>query len=98
MNSVHPLFQPLIDSIAPPMRQARCHCGRTEPSSPQKQFAFEYRGPGSQRAREQCKHCGYFECAHGTGKPHLKHIEGHTFEPHGPYEFDAFYCGCQGWD
>lgn len=21
-----------------------------------------------------------------------------TFEPHGPYEFDSYYCGCRGWD
>jgi hypothetical protein len=22
----------------------------------------------------------------------------HKFEPHGPYEYDRFYCGCHGWD
>lgn len=22
----------------------------------------------------------------------------HEFEPHGPYEFDEFYCGCHSWD
>jgi hypothetical protein len=22
----------------------------------------------------------------------------HEFEPHGPYEYDRFYCGCHGWD
>lgn len=103
MNNVHPIFQSILAGIAPSVapdltgRQARCGCGKLAPSSP-KLFGFEYRGAGSQYAQIACKHCGYFDVAHGTGKPHLKHIEGHAFEPHGSYEFDSYYCGCRGWD
>lgn len=79
-------------------RQARCSCGKRRPSSIAKtdEFAFEYRGAGS-HAATQCKHCGYFECAHETGLPHLRHVCEH-YEPHGAHEFDLFYCGCRGWD
>jgi len=82
-------------------RMARCSCGKIEPSNPATQFGFEYRGPGSRAAVENCGKCGYFECAHElaeTGAPHLTHLVDHLFTPHGPYEFDSFYCGHAGWD
>jgi hypothetical protein len=51
---------------------------------------FEYRGPASTVAREHCR-CGYYECAHPTR-------DCRQFHPHGPYDYDLFYCGCRGWD
>lgn len=69
---------------------------------------FEYKGEGSKIAQEQCK-CGYFEVAHASsanlGK-HLQNADGtpndraikHEFEARGAHEFDAYYCGCFGWD
>lgn len=77
-------------------RMARCGCGRTVPSSLDLPF-FEWRGDGSYEATHSCKHCGYFESAHKTGKPHLKHCE-HDFEPRGDFGLDAYYCGHAGWD
>lgn len=79
-------------------RLAKCGCGNTRQSDLDLAF-FEYLGPGSPAAAKTCKHCRYHEVAHE--KPLPKHLEkqcGHDFEPHGPFEFDRFYCGCRGWD
>ena len=79
-------------------RLARCGCGNTQPSTDHDHLAFfEYRGPGSADASRLCS-CGYTEGAHGTDKPHLQKLNNHTFTPHGPYEFDTYYCGHAGWD
>lgn len=86
-------------------RQAQCSCGRTRPSDPDKLAFFEYRGPGSKIAARACKHCGFYEEAHSTGfwnksngDLSLLSPRFHAFKPHGPYDFDEFYCGCRGWD
>lgn len=80
-------------------RLAKCSCGKTQPSSDRARLAFfEFRGEGSPAAMAHCKHCGYYEVAHNTGKPHLKGNVCEHFEPHGAYDFDLFYCGCRGWD
>lgn len=81
-------------------RLAKCSCGNSRPSDASLAF-FEYRGPGSDVAATDCKHCGYHEAAHN---PEVK--KGHWreqficdhFEPHGGYDHDIFYCGCRGWD
>lgn len=79
-------------------REARCSYGHhprgTVPSRLDLAF-FEYRGPGSPAATEQCKKCGYLKMAHDEGRTQQGKCE---FEPHGPYEFDKYYCGCWGWD
>ena len=79
-------------------REARCTCGKTMPSSTGLAF-FEYRGDNSEAAVKFCKTCAYAEHAHeikGTVK-HLQHCCD-TFEPHGAWDYDSFYCGCKGWD
>src|ERR1700760_2938793 len=43
-------------------REAKCHCGKTQPSSPNLPF-FEFCGEGSQSSKDQCK-CGYAWIAH----------------------------------
>ena len=73
-------------------RIAKCSCGKEKESSVDLAF-FEFKGVGSHRAENICKHCGYHLIPHTNGK-----ITDHEFEPHGPFEFDEYYCGCQGWD
>lgn len=75
-------------------RTARCTCGACKPSSPELAF-FEFRGEGSRHATELCK-CGYTQGAHE--KPHVSNKCPTGFTPRGPHEFDAYYCGCRGWD
>ncbi len=88
------------------MRQARCTCKRTVPSSTDLAF-FEDCGPGSKRAAEQCK-CGYMACAHDPAymaknvpsnrKTVVERGECKGFEARGSAEYDMYYCGCRGWD
>ena len=83
-------------------RQARCHGELVKPSSRDLPF-FEFMGEGSRDATLSCKHCGYYKEAHEYSerrihKEPIKETRDHTFEPHGPYEFDRFYCGHSGWD
>lgn len=73
-------------------RQARCGCKKTVPSSFSLAF-FEYMGPGSPKSTQHCK-CGYYESAHRPNS----NCRCRKFVPHGPYEFDSFYCGHAGWD
>lgn len=79
-------------------RQAKCSCGRTAPSSPELAF-FEFRGPGSEAALEMCKHCPYNVRAH---RPEVMAkndaLKCTSFEAHGAFEFDKYYCGCRGWE
>jgi len=78
-----------------------CRC--QQPSGGDLAF-FEYRGPSSHYATEQCL-CGYAEVAHSPemlAKPHLVHLlrgrcKG-VFTPRGPAEYDAYFCGCAGWN
>lgn len=60
---------------------------------------FEYRGPGSPASKRHCAQCGYYESAHKPtdGCPRNQQV-CLTFRPHGPYEFDTYYCGHSGWD
>lgn len=79
-------------------RTAKCGCGRIEPSSADLPF-FEFRGEASLDAKRVCRHCHYFEVAH-TPEVMVRNaaLKCTTFEPHGAFEFDVFYCGCRGWD
>lgn len=81
--------QPLLED-----RQAKCaSCGSVVPSSYGLAF-FRYRGASSHDALHKCKNCVYYEYAHTHGEP----LKCQNFEPHGPYEYDEYYCGCRGWD
>ena len=94
-------------------RMARCHCGKERPSTEAlegKLAFFEYQGEGSKRAEDTCRHCRYYEVAHGSGaaedrakgyRPRRDVVaEGDCpgFESHGPFDKDIYYCGCRGWD
>ena len=56
---------------------------------------FVFKGDGSMESKERCV-CGYYEIAHK--KRPLKELKCSGFRPHGPFEFDEYYCGCHGWD
>ena len=78
-----------------------CRC--QQPSGGDLAF-FEYRGPRSPYATEDCI-CGYTATAHTPemlAKPHLARIRTGTckgvFTPRGPAEYDAYFCGCAGFD
>lgn len=75
-------------------RQARCSCGRIEPSDPEHLAFFEFCGPGSREATLSCE-CGYHKIAHDENRIECR-LGG--FKPRGPREFDRFYCGHHGWD
>jgi hypothetical protein len=76
-------------------RDARCPCGKTEPSSFTLAF-FEFTGEGSRAAIDSCANCSFYEEAHlRTSKSN--HICD-NFVPHGAWEYDRFYCGHAGWD
>jgi hypothetical protein len=72
-------------------RKARCACGALADSDPGLAF-FEYRGPGSPDELS-CKNCGIRDHA---GREVWTKCQ--NYEPHGPWEFDSYYCGCRGWD
>lgn len=79
-------------------RKAICDCGRIERSSEDLPF-FEFRGEGSRAAKITCKHCHYHDVAHTPETMATNSaLKCTNFEPHGPFEFDLFYCGCRGWD
>ena len=87
--------------IAPPDltgRQAKCSCGRLEPSDAKRLAFFEYCGSGSPEATNICT-CGYASVAH-TPEVMARNarLKCQSFTPRGPREFDRFYCGCRGWD
>ena len=90
-----------VDENAPDLqgRIARCaHCGKEAPSSLDLAF-FEFRGEGSKEAAQVCKNCRFAKRAHikevMDRNPSLKCVD---FIPHGPFEYDRYYCGCFGWD
>jgi hypothetical protein len=84
-------------------RQAKCTmCGKCAQSSAALPF-FESRAAGSRPAEIGCKHCWYTVEAHSydthrVSKEPPKECRTHTFESHGEYDCDFFYCGCRGWD
>ncbi len=82
---------------APPAletRMAKCSCGHTVPSDPSGKLAFfQFKGEGSKEASNTCKNCKYYKVAHDNNRVPCK-----SFEPHGAFEFDEFYCGCHGWE
>jgi hypothetical protein len=85
----------LVEAAAVP-RQARCVCGRLEPSAPTLAF-FGDRSAGSDFATKTCRHCGYHAAAHGV--THYRTAACSTFEPRTDgFEYDEYYCGCRGWD
>lgn len=73
-------------------------CGRTEPASKDLAF-FVYRGPDSDYAKNMCVKCGYSVVAH---QPEIQSRRGSlictSFTTGDGHEFDAYYCGCRGWD
>lgn len=84
-------------------RQAKCSCNEVRPSSISLAF-FKFQGEGSPDALEICKHCKYHFKAHQhdttrvdpRSMMELGKCTG--FEPHGPWDFDSYYCGHMGWD
>lgn len=86
-------------------RMARCGIDHgTTPSSQSLPF-FQFRGEGSLAAIDSCLHCGYSKFAHGeeasrwkNGKTAVENAGCPGFEPHGPWDYDLYYCGCRGWE
>ena len=76
-------------------RTARCAygCGSEKPSDTDLAF-FEYQGPGSEKARRECKNCGRYDTAHGKGHQRVCS----DFQAVGDTGKDMYYCGCKGWD
>lgn len=56
---------------------------------------FEYRGLGS-KASTVCLTCHFYESGHDVYG--LVVAGEHSYSPHGPWEYDGFYCGHSGWD
>lgn len=88
-------------ALTPNLEGRFAKCGKEchlRPSSTDLAF-FEYRGPDSPASKRHCIQCGYYESAHKPtdGRPRFKAV-CLNFRPHGPYEFDSYYCGCRGWD
>ncbi len=90
-----------MDKVLRVERHARCHCGKTRPSSEREHLPFfEERGPGSQTSKMRCRNCTYNIAAHTpeTMKRNRSLICT-NFEPLTEgLEFDSYYCGCRGWD
>jgi hypothetical protein len=88
--------------LDPTRRYAQCSCGKVEPSDPERLFCLIARGDGSRSALEHCRNCGYTNVAHEPPRPGVIRSTVarvcDTFEPHGAYDYDTFYCGCRGWD
>lgn len=87
-----------MSNIDTPEREAKCDfCGEVEKSSKDLPF-FIYRGKGSKYSKEYCKNCKYTSAAH---RPTIQANNPNickNFEPHGPFQYDLYYCGCGGWD
>lgn len=75
------------------MREAKCHCGKIESSRKTLPF-FEDRDGESRLAKILCKHCQYYDVAHNKGHK----VVCNNFTPHGEFQYDSFYCGCNGWE
>lgn len=88
-------------------RVAVCPYCKTERPSATTLAFFEYRGPGSRDAQNQCGNCGYYETAHlpleqstrVSGKSVVERGVCPGFKPMPEGRpTDSFYCGCRGWD
>lgn len=83
--------------------QARHLDQKPVPSSRNLAF-FEYLGPDSEEAAIRCGNCGYHEVAHHRQeklvdpRSVIERGKCSGFVPHGPWEYDRYYCGCYGWD
>jgi hypothetical protein len=75
-------------------RKAKCYCGKTTESNLNRCAFFEHKGADSFAAQNHCKNCHYYKGAHNQDYERVCN----NFEPHGPFEFDSYYCGCHGWD
>lgn len=102
------LASPALDLEALFGREAHCtSCGKVAPSTDRDHLAFfRYRGAGSAAADESCGVCGFNIRAHDP-EFCAKNVDPRTviekgkctgFVPHGPWDFDLYYCGCRGWD
>lgn len=109
---IHPGATVVVERPDLSGRQARCHCGKIVPSTGEGSGwttlpFFEYRGPDPNA--DDCRHCFYKKIAHDRFDGKLndvvsagrwpKGVEPHVFEARTEgYEYDKFYCGCDGWD
>lgn len=84
----------VINENAPSLegRKSKCTYCKTVVDSSYALPFFEYRGEGSYLAMHSCKHCWFFDTAHG------RYHKCKNFEPKGGVEFDNHYDGCRGWD
>lgn len=94
------LLTDAIEAVLAPVRLARCFCGTESPSSYKLPF-FKDHADGTGEAEDHCK-CGYHRVAHEydasrVSKEPIKCRVG-GFVKRGDRGFDAFYCGCDGWD
>lgn len=79
-------------------REARCGCGRVEPST----SFLAFRETAERHAEGRCV-CGYNRLAHSPEVQRKNRDIGrrtldHEFEQAPMRDFDTFYCGCRGWD
>ena len=58
---------------------------------------FEHKGDGSPWAA-RCRNCNCTPEQHADGTAHNRRVPCTDYEPVGPAPFDAYYCGCYGWD
>jgi len=56
---------------------------------------FEYRGSNSDWSKV-CKECHFNPMGHDVFG--INFSGEHAFIEHGPWEYDSFYCGHNGWD
>lgn len=76
-----------------PRRQMKCAmCNHTEDSNPNAPF-FENMNVKGGSGGKSCANCHMHEVAHGRSD-----IACDNFVLHEPWAYDAFYCGCRGWD
>lgn len=96
-----PAQEACLPASRPSLEGRFAKCGKTcavEPSNADLAF-FEYLGPDSPASKNHCAQCGYYESAHKRDGDRLPSQNVClNFRPHGPYEFDRYYCGCRGWD
>jgi hypothetical protein len=67
------------------------------PSSSKLAF-FVYKGPESDFSKNACKNCSYNLVGHARIEVGNVNRCCEKFEPYGPFPYDDYYCGCNGWD
>jgi len=81
------------------LRNGSPHPSNYQPSSLALPF-FIFKGEDSPKAKGQCAICPFHH--QGSLPPEWAIKKGvvkpHDFTPHGPFEYDSYYCGCLGWD